>query len=105
MTDGELSPSITTYTPYGTQWWDRRIHNGTDSTQIFNNHAERFQAACRAARQENISVWVVAFGTNLTQNLIDCASPGRAFAADDSAALETTFREIAQRIAALRLTQ
>ncbi|WP_252257858.1 Tad domain-containing protein [Erythrobacter aurantius] len=105
MTDGELSPSTTVYTPYGTQWWDRRIHNGTDSTQIFNNHAERFQAACRAARQENISVWVVAFGTNLTQNLIDCASPGRAFSADDSAALETTFREIAQRIAALRLTQ
>lgn len=105
MTDGELSPSLTSYTPYGTQWWDRRIFNGTDTTQIFNNHEERFQAACRQARQENISVWVVAFGTTLTQNLIDCASPGRAFSATDSAALETTFREIAQRIAALRLTE
>lgn len=87
------------------QWWDRRIHDGTNGTQIFNNHSERFQAACRAARQENISVWVVAFGVDLTQNLIDCASPGRAFAAADSATLENTFREIAQRIAALRLTQ
>jgi len=48
---------------------------------------------------------VVAFGTALSQNLIDCASPGRAYQANDAAALNSAFEEIAQKIAALRLTQ
>ncbi|MEM1052283.1 MAG: TadE/TadG family type IV pilus assembly protein [Pseudomonadota bacterium] len=105
MTDGTLQPFPEHYTAYGMEWWDRRISGNADSTDTFNNHAERFQAACRLARQENVSVWVVAFGTTLTQNLIDCATPGRAFAASDAATLDQRFREIAQQIAALRLTQ
>ncbi len=105
MTDGTLQPFAEHYTAYGMEWWDRRITGNADDTAAFDNHSERFQAACRAARQENISVWVVAFGTALTQNLIDCATPGRAFAAADSATLDQRFEEIAQQIAALRLTQ
>lgn len=105
MTDGMLSPSRETYGTYGVEWWSRRVSGNGNNSTLSDAHAARFQAACRLARQENISVWVVAFGTTLTQNLIDCASPGRAFSANDSAALETTFREIAQRIAALRLTE
>ena len=50
-------------------------------------------------------MWVVAFGTTLTQNLTDCASPGRAYQANDNAQLTTAFQEIAQKIAGLRLTQ
>jgi hypothetical protein len=105
LTDGELAPNERVYTPYGTQWWDRRIHDGTDTNQVTANHAARFQAACRAARNENISVWVVAFGTALTQNLIDCATSGRAYSAEDSEALDDAFREIAQKIARLRITE
>lgn len=104
LTDGELSPNQTVYTPYGTHWWDRRVHDGIDDQQVFDNHSARFQAACRAARNENISIWVVAFGTALTQNLIDCATSGRAYSADNSQALEDAFREIAQKIAKLRVT-
>jgi hypothetical protein len=102
MTDGMLAPNVETYGTYGIEWWDRRVTG--DANNASTRHAERFQAACRAARQENISVWVVAFGTELTQNLIDCATPGRAFTATDSEALEEAFTEIAQKIAALRLT-
>ena len=105
MTDGELAPNIDQYNMYGVEWWDRRITGNGNSNTARTNHAARFQAACRAARQENISVWVVAFGTSLTQNLIDCATPGRAFAASNSAELDERFKEIAQQIAALRLTQ
>ncbi|QIQ86053.1 Tad domain-containing protein [Erythrobacter sp.] len=105
MTDGILSPSTELYTTYGIEWWDRRVTDNGSNNQARSRHAERFQAACRAARNQNISVWVVAFGTTLTQNLIDCATPGRAFTADDSAQLRDRFEEIAQRIAALRLTQ
>ncbi len=111
MTDGTLDVEPDWYTPYGVEWWDRRVAD--DSVTSFDDvedmqwarHTERFQAACRAARQENISVWVVAFGVNLTQNLIDCATPGRAFAATNAAELDEQFRNIAQQIAALRLTQ
>ena len=105
LTDGELAPNSQVYSPYGTHWWDRRIHAGLDNNQVRANHAARFQAACRAARNENISVWVVAFGTALTQNLIDCATSGRAYSAVDSDALDAAFREIAQKIARLRITE
>ena len=102
MTDGLLAPNVEVYGTYGVEWWDRRVTG--DANNANSRHAERFQAACRAARQENISVWVVAFGTDLTQNLIDCATPGRTFVASNSEELEESFKEIAQKIAALRLT-
>jgi len=105
MTDGAQVNGVENYSTQGIEWWDRRITGDGNAAREFSRRAERLQAACRAARQENITVWVVAFGTTLTQNLIDCASPGRAFQADDAAALQVRFREIAQQIAALRLTQ
>ena len=105
MTDGDQVNNVENYSTHGVEWWDRRITGNGDSTTEFNRRAARLQAICRAAQQENITVWVVAFGVQLRQNLIDCASPGRAFHANDSAALTARFREIAQKIAALRLTQ
>ncbi|MEM6907995.1 MAG: pilus assembly protein TadG-related protein [Pseudomonadota bacterium] len=104
MTDGILATNVEVYGTYGTEWWDRRVTDNGTNGQASPRHAARFQAACRAAKNENISVWVVAFGTTLTQNLKDCASPGRAYAATDSASLNSAFQEIAQKIAALRLT-
>lgn len=105
MTDGAQVNNVEDYSTQGIEWWDRRISGDGNATRAFNRRAARLQAACRAARQENVTVWVVAFGTALTQNLIDCASPGRAFEASDSATLNARFQEIAQKIAALRLTE
>ena len=105
MTDGAQVNGIENYSIHGIEWWDRRITGNGNSTTEFNRRAARLQAICRAAQQENITVWVVAFGTTLTQNLRDCASPGRAFQASDNASLTEQFRQIAQKIAALRLTQ
>ncbi|MEM1195087.1 MAG: pilus assembly protein TadG-related protein [Pseudomonadota bacterium] len=105
MTDGLLAPNWEVYGMYGLERWTRRVSGSGNSGTLSTAHAERFQAACRLARQENISVWVVAFGTELTENLADCATPGRAFVADDSTELADTFQDIAQQIAALRLTQ
>ena len=104
MTDGQLVTRQNLYGRYGIEFWDRRVAADGAANQQRNNHAARFQAACRAARNENISVWVVAFGTSLTQNLIDCATPGRAYEASNSQALSDAFKEIAEKIAALRLT-
>jgi hypothetical protein len=104
MTDGAQVNNIEDYATHGTEFWDRRITGDGNSGTLTSRRAARLQAVCRAARQENITVWVVAFGTTLTQNLIDCASPGRAFQANDSETLNARFQEIAQKIAALRLT-
>lgn len=105
MTDGLLVPNREVYGTYGVERWAQRVSGNGNGGTLSTAHAARFQAACRLARQENISVWVVAFGTELTQNLSDCATPGRAFVADDSTELADTFQQIAQQIAALRLTQ
>jgi hypothetical protein len=105
MTDGAQVNNVENYSTHGIEWWDRRITGNGDAARERNRRAARLQAVCRAAQQENITVWVVAFGTALTQNLIDCASPGRAFQAADNATLTARFQEIAQKIAALRLTQ
>ncbi|MEL6238658.1 MAG: hypothetical protein AAFQ90_08710, partial [Pseudomonadota bacterium] len=105
MTDGLLAPNREVYGMYGVERWARRVSGNGNNNTLSTAHAERFQAACRLARQENISVWVVAFGTELTTNLANCATPGRAFVADDSQQLSDAFEQIAQQIAALRLTQ
>lgn len=104
MTDGEQATAGWDYTPHGIEWWDRRVTDDGSEAQLADRHASRFQAACKAARNKNISVWVVAFGTTLTQNLIDCATPGRAYQAADADELEQAFIQIAAQIAALRLT-
>jgi Flp pilus assembly protein TadG len=105
MSDGQLEPSLGIYGMYGVERMDRRITTDGNGTAQQQRHEQRFQAACRAAKNENMTVWVVAFGTTLSQSLRDCASPGRAYEASDSAQLNAAFMEIAQKIAALRLTQ
>jgi Flp pilus assembly protein TadG len=105
MTDGldnETNPFV--YSPFGLEWWDLRVTTDGSTAQSHARHAERLAAVCRAVKNENITLWVVSFRNTLPQNLVDCASPGRAFMASSNAELAARFREIAQRIAALRLT-
>lgn len=113
MTDGTQSTNNYVYGLYGLEWWDRRVTANGSQSQMSSRHAARFQAACRAARNKNISVWVVAFDTFETDgdgnpvvpaHLEACATPGRAYLANDADELDDAFREIAEKIAALRLT-
>ena len=105
MSDGELAPNNDLYGMYGVELMDRRITTDGNNDAQRTRHEARFQAACRAAKNENMTVWVVAFGTPLSDSLRNCASTGRAYQASDSAQLNAAFQEIAQKIAALRLTQ
>ena len=106
MTDGIMSNSPYDYSTYGFERLDTRIAPyGSDGTTLASRHGERFLAMCRAARAKNITVWVVAFGTSLTTQLTDCADPGKAFQAANTASLTSQFQQIASRIADLRLTQ
>ncbi len=104
MTDGTLAPNRSVYSPYGLEPWDLRVTSDGSQSQMNDRHEKRFQAACEAAKNENYTVWVVAFGTELTDSLRTCASPDRAFEAANNAALNQAFQRIASQIAALRLT-
>jgi Flp pilus assembly protein TadG len=103
MTDGLLAPNYDIYSSYGIETVDRRVAAG--NSDLSDRHAARFQALCDAARSQQLSVWVIAFGTALTSNLTSCADPGRAFQANNTADLNTQFRRIATEIADLRLTK
>ncbi|MGZ8335764.1 MAG: pilus assembly protein TadG-related protein [Allosphingosinicella sp.] len=120
MTDGETCTSRTNYQAYGVAWWDRRQTStgsaptdgcdnasgdgGTLSQQVNN----RFSAICQHVRNQNITLWVVYFGTtdaDTVTRMTACATPGRYFTATNSATLISTFRTIADQISQLRLTR
>ncbi|MEK6637352.1 MAG: TadE/TadG family type IV pilus assembly protein [Pseudomonadota bacterium] len=103
MTDGDMSPSKTSYTMYGFEKLDNRIDENTATEDLKNRHNARFVAACNAARAKGITIWVVGFSQALTPQLTACADPGNSFTSSDTATLRRQFRQIASRIAQLRL--
>jgi Flp pilus assembly protein TadG len=104
MTDGAMAPNSSIYGLYGVEEFDQRVTGGTLSN-LTSRHNARFLASCAAAKARNITVFTVGFGTSLTTELEQCASPGFAYEATDNAALEAAFRSIALQVAKLRLSQ
>jgi Flp pilus assembly protein TadG len=106
MTDGQLAPNCNTYTAYGIEQNDMRVTGSSSCTDQYNRHLIRFKMVCNAARGMGFSIWVIAFGTSLTQDMTDCASnPNQASTATNSAQLIARFQQIGANIGALRLTQ
>lgn len=104
MTDGDMAPGATTYSLYGFEKLDQRITGTSPSSETLKTrHNARFAAMCNAARAKGITVWVVGFSQALTTELTNCANPGNAFTSSDTATLRAQFRQIAARIAELRL--
>jgi len=107
MTDGQMEPSRTGYNAYGIEDLDRRIApsgsgTGANST-LATYHTNRFLAACRAAREEGYTIWVISFGTGITNAMRTCASADRAYQASNTTELRNAFRYIAGQVADLRL--
>jgi hypothetical protein len=106
MTDGELAPSSFTYSSYGVEFMDQRVTGAVDAPQLYARHLQRFRMACNQAKSMNMSVWVIAFGTGLTQDMTDCASNAQqAVSASNRQQLIDRFTLIGQNIGALRLVQ
>lgn len=106
MSDGQMEPNIGGYNAYGIEALSNRIAPvNSDTTTVTARHIARFRAACEAVKAEGITVWVVAFGTTLTNDMKACSSDGRAFYASDTAALQQQFSYIASQVANLRLGQ
>ena len=112
MTDGDTVASNVNYAAHGLHWWDRRQNSGASAPSndwLVANINARTQAICDWVKNENITLWVVAFGAGISndtkENLENCATEGRYFEADDTAGLVNKFKTIANQISALRLTQ
>ncbi|MBB6122474.1 pilus assembly protein TadG-related protein [Sphingobium subterraneum] len=110
MTDGDTANTPNNYTSYGIDWWDQRQFN-TDVTaaQMEANNNARSKALCKAIKNKNITLWVISYGNGAnvdTNNRLKECSSGDAyfFSAADTTQLIKKFREIADRIANLRLT-
>jgi hypothetical protein len=108
MTDGDTETNIADYDAYGLSALDRRrTAAGSLPTKSEQDGIveDRLARLCTIAKEKkNITVWVIAFGTTLTSLLSDCASPNRAYQANNAVELNTTFADIAARISQLRVT-
>jgi Flp pilus assembly protein TadG len=106
MTDGQLAPNANTYTSYGVEELDQRVTGSSSASGQYDRHMQRFRMICNQTRGMNVSLWVIAFGTTLTDDMRNCASnANQASTSTDRAQLMARFREIGSQIGALRLTQ
>ncbi|PCD01603.1 pilus assembly protein TadG [Sphingomonas spermidinifaciens] len=117
MTDGDAVSTNCDYNAYGIHFYDRRqtddvgnwsnCMDGDSLSSLTSQINSRLEALCDVVKNKNITLWVVSFGGGNSEDTEDrlesCASPGRYFLANDSAALQRTFKSIADQISALRL--
>ena len=105
LTDGDMSPSQTSYGMYGMEYWDRRVTDG-DFTNQKDYHNKRFLAECAKAQSMGVDVWTVSIAPDVTNELKACAnSPAQALATTDGTGLSDVFKQIAKQVARLRLSQ
>lgn len=106
MTDGDMAPTIDSYSAYGEEMYDNRVApSGTNSSTLTSYHNNRYLAACTRAKNLGYTIWVIGFGTSLTTQMKTCATAGRAYYASDTTALNNTFKFIAGQVADLRINK
>lgn len=104
MTDGEMAPNMGNLSFQGYEWLMKRV-GGTSDSNLTTRHNNRFAQLCERAKAKNITVWVVSFGVSLNSSLTNCATPGKAYQANNAAQLNENFQAIARQISKLRLSQ
>jgi len=120
MTDGETQTSVSNYNAYGIAWWDRRQTSENTAPSDSDSNAQvnaRFTALCTAIKNKGFTLWTIYFGIEVTNSssqpvkdtaarLQNCASDTQhAFTAANSTTLINNFKDIADNISQLRLTQ
>lgn len=103
MTDGAAETWSLINSAYGIEFLDRRTTSDGSIAQANARQWPRFHAACDAIRARGVRVWVIAFTSDLSQDLLQCASPNSAFTASNSAQLNSAFQEIAKQVGELRV--
>ena len=106
MTDGMTEPYDLAYGAYGVDPLDQRRWDGDSDTETLSSVIEnRFGVACEQVKNRNVTVWVIAFGTGLTDLMTECAGPGRSFEASNAEQLNDAFEAIANAMSELRISQ
>ena len=105
LTDGDMETNQTVYASHGMEQFDKRVTGSSGTGNLTTYHNNRFAAACTIAKNHNITIFVIAYAQTLTTQLTNCASPGKAYTAADTTALNTAFADIAKQVAMLRLSK
>ena len=105
LTDGQTSTNDIAYGSYGIEPLDRRRWTPTSALSLNAVVEKRFGAACNEVKKRNITVWVIGFGTTMSQPMKDCAGNGRWFQADSAVQLNTAFAKIAASMGDLRISK
>lgn len=125
FTDGDMSPSTSSYSMYGLEGYDRKVSGTTfgnndpgsgkngDGTctntsancyKYMTLHNQRFLAACAAASAKSIDIFTVAIDSASSPQLTACATnPSQAQFTTNGATLKAMFEGIARKLAMLRL--
>ena len=103
LTDGETAPLDISYSSYGVEPLDQRRWKPGSPLSLTQTIEARFRFACMEVRKRNVTVWVVGFGTELTDVMKQCAGEGHYFEAADAAELNAAFAKIAKDMSELRI--
>jgi hypothetical protein len=103
LTDGQTEPYDLAYGAYGVDGLDQRRWDPAGTEPLPQVIENRFSVACEQVKNRNITVWVIAFGTGLTDLMTECAGPGRSFEASNAEQLNDAFEAIARAMSELRI--
>lgn len=103
LTDGQTSSLDISYSSYGVEPISQRRWSPSSPLSLTETIEKRFSFVCEEAKKKNVTVWFVAFGTDLNPIMTQCAGAGHYFKASNSAELQSAFRKIAKSIGDLRL--
>ena len=105
LTDGQTSSLDLSYGAYGVEPLDKRRWSPSSSSLTLTQTVEkRFSFACEEVKKKNVTVWFIAFGTDLNPIMTECAGPGHYFSASNAEELDEVFSKIAKSIGQLRLS-
>jgi len=122
MTDGDMNPLNCVYSSMGYERLEGRVSGykpvgtcvtssnqyvlSTTPNTLEPAHNARLQAICTQAKNNGITVWVVAYAQSLTADMKACASsPDTAIYAPTDQKLQDAFKQIAGKIAELRISK
>ncbi|WP_068076453.1 TadE/TadG family type IV pilus assembly protein [Novosphingobium lentum] len=104
LTDGQTAPLDLSYGAYGIEPLDHRRWSPSSPLSLTEVVEKRFTVACQEVKKRNITVWFVAFGTDLNPVMTQCAGVGHSFSAGNATELETVFSNIAKSMGDLRVS-
>jgi len=105
LTDGQTAPREVAYGAYGVEPLDQRRWSESSPMSLTDVVEGRFSVACDEVKKRNVTVWVIAFGTEMNPIFTECAGPGRFFEANNATELQDVFSKIAAQMGDLRISK